>query len=101
MNARHTCVPNTIDNVAHRLGSQRRFFGNGNVARTGSYDCDRADALIRFITANSDEACRFMPLGVSNDIAYLAKCAFVGACDEDVRRTLGKSLDYADDLGAS
>src|SRR5215213_6893334 len=42
-----------------------------------------------------------MPLGISNDVAYLAKRAFVSACDEDVRGTLGESFHYADDLGAS
>jgi len=101
MDAGYTRIPNTIDNVAHRLGSQRGFFGDGNVARTGSYDCDRANPLIRFVAANSDQPRRFVPLGVSHDISYLAKRAFVRASDEDVRGALGESLDDADDLCAS
>ena len=101
MDAGHTRIPDTIDNVAHRLGGQRGFFGDGNVARAGSYHCDRADPLSSFVAADSYETRRFVPLGVSNDVAYLTKRAFVRACDEDVRGARYESFDYADDLSAS
>src|ERR1043166_1006270 len=100
MNPGHACVPNAIDNVAHRFGSQRGFFGDGNVARAGGHDCDRPDTLVRFVAANADEVRGFVPLSVCYHVANLAKRAFVGACNEDVWRALCESLDDAYDLRA-
>ena len=101
MDTGHTCIPNPIDNIAHRLCGQRCLFGDGYVARAGSYDCDRTDTLIGLVASNSDQTRRFVPLGVSNDVPNLTKRAFVGACDEDVRGALYESFNYADVLGAS
>src|ERR1051326_3135648 len=100
MNSCDSGIPNTIDNVTHRFGSQRGFFGDGNIARARGHDRDRADPLVRFVAANSYETRRFVPLGVCNYVAYLAKRSFVGACDEDVWRALCESFDDADDLSA-
>ena len=41
-----------------------------------------------------------MPFGVSNNVANLTERAFVGACDEDIGRTLDEAFDDADDLRA-
>src|ERR1041384_8737203 len=101
MNARNTRIPDAIDDVAHCFGSQRRFLGDGNITRAGSHDCDRADALIGVVAANSYQTSRLVPLGVSNDVANLAERAFVGASDQDVWRARGEPVDDTDDLSRS
>src|ERR1051325_7705820 len=100
MDARDARVPDTIDSIAHRFGSQRSFFRDRDVARDGGHDRDRADALVGFVATNSDQACRLVPLGVCNYVANLAERAFVSASDEDVRRTRREPVDDADDLRA-
>ena len=51
--------------------------------------------------ADAHEAGSFMPFCVCDDVANLAKRAFIGACDEDVGRPLDEPFDDADDLCAS
>ena len=100
MNSGDAGVPDAIDGVAHRFGSQRRFFSDGNIARAGCDDCDRADTVIRLVATDAYESRGFVPFGVCNDVANLAIGAFVSACDENVWRALYESIDDADYLRA-
>src|ERR1041385_1045066 len=100
MNSSDAGVPDTIDDVPHRFRRECGFFGDGDIARAGCDDCDRAEALVGLVATNADEASGFVPFGVSDYVTNLAKCAFVSACDEDVWRTLGEAFDDADDLRA-
>ena len=48
--------------------------------------------------ANANQPRCLVPLGVRDDVANLAKRAFVRACDKDVWRTQHEPFNYADDL---
>src|SRR4030095_1129326 len=58
----------------------------------------RTNSAIRFVASNANEPRRFVPFGVSYDVANLAEGALVGAGDENVWRAFRKAFDNADDL---
>src|SRR6185369_3390568 len=78
-------VPDAIYGVTHRFRGQGGFFRDRDVASAGGHDSDRADAVICLVATDADESSCFVPFGVCDDVANLAECTFIGACDEDVR----------------
>src|SRR5215218_1623226 len=101
MDSRHAGIPNTIHSVAHRFSSQRSFFSNWNIAGPSGHDRYRSDALVGFVSTNSDKTRRLVPFSISHNIANLAKRAFVSSSDEYIRRTLHQPFNNADNLRAS
>src|SRR5215212_1202889 len=101
MNSRDACVPDTIHSITHRFGRQCGLLRDGNVARAGRDNCNRANTVIGFVTTDAYESSGFVPFSVSDYVANLAKRAFVRAGNENVWRALDKSFDYSDDLRTS
>src|SRR6185369_4097163 len=101
MDSRDAGVPDAVDGVSHCLRGKRSFFSDRDVARAGGYNCDRANALIRLVAANSHQLRGFMPLGIGNNVTNLTKSAFVCTRDENVWRALNKLFNYSDNLRAS